>query len=179
MAWQSAAATVMQEHSRLNETTTLALPTPIPPTTTNLTLWGRRVRYLSFVAFLLIAVALFTWRTQAAAPTTNHAGNRVAIGFCNSDGSGFFPVQPPDQLERWRPPRDNGTHLEVSPHPLPLPFSACLPHPSHVAPYKSRQAKHTTNSEAYSAHHAWHAGTALPPFVRQRCTTVRVKIAVR
>ena len=39
--------------------------------------------------------------------------SRVDVGFCNSDGSGFLREQPPDQLERWSLPVDNGSHLVI------------------------------------------------------------------
>jgi len=38
---------------------------------------------------------------------------RVQTAFCSSDGSGFLAVQPADQLERWSPMIDNGTHLVI------------------------------------------------------------------
>lgn len=39
---------------------------------------------------------------------------RVATAFCRSDGSGFLAEQPTDQLERWAPMVDNGTHLVIN-----------------------------------------------------------------
>ena len=37
----------------------------------------------------------------------------VDVGFCASDGSGFFLEQPADHLERWNLPYDNGSHLVI------------------------------------------------------------------
>jgi hypothetical protein len=39
--------------------------------------------------------------------------SRVQTAFCRSDGSGFLAEQPADQLERWSPILDNGTHLVI------------------------------------------------------------------
>jgi hypothetical protein len=48
--------------------------------------------------------------TLAAAQRT---APRVQTAFCRSDGSGFLAEQPADQLERWSPMVDNGTHLVI------------------------------------------------------------------
>lgn len=48
--------------------------------------------------------------TLAAAVRT---APRVQTAFCRSDGSGFLAEQPADQLERWSPMTDNGTHLVI------------------------------------------------------------------
>ena len=65
------------------------------------------------VGFLLVVVTALVLRTHILALTPGDDAERVAVGFCNSDGSGFFGVQPADQLERWQLPHDNGTHLVI------------------------------------------------------------------
>ena len=37
----------------------------------------------------------------------------LEVGFCDSNGDGFYHEQPEDQLERWQAPFDNGTHLVI------------------------------------------------------------------
>jgi len=40
----------------------------------------------------------------------------LEVGFCNSDGSGFYLTQPAEHLERWQRPYDNGSHLVIHWH---------------------------------------------------------------
>jgi len=65
------------------------------------------------VGCLGVLVLALVLQTHALVLTPGGTAERVAVGFCNSDGSGFFNTQPADQLERWRLPHDNGTHLVV------------------------------------------------------------------
>ena len=39
--------------------------------------------------------------------------SNMQVGFCDSNGHGFYLEQPRDQLERWAMPIDNGTHLTI------------------------------------------------------------------
>lgn len=37
----------------------------------------------------------------------------IEVGFCDDNGHGFYTKQPPDHLERWELPQDNGSHLVI------------------------------------------------------------------
>lgn len=41
------------------------------------------------------------------------AASDLNVGFCDSNGRGFSKEQPPDHMERWDLPYDNGTHLVI------------------------------------------------------------------
>ena len=71
---------------------------------------------LHFLVALLVISATLAMRSgpDSTLPVASHRPPDLEVGFCNSDGSGFYSEQPVDQLERWNLPFDNGTHLVIN-----------------------------------------------------------------
>ena len=86
---------------------------PLPRMTPTACMQKTRPFCLFLIALLSFLVGFLAPGTYNAAPSSAGQVQRFSVGFCNSDGSGFFDVQPDDQIERWQTPRDNGTHLEI------------------------------------------------------------------
>ena len=63
------------------------------------------------------AGAVLHLQHSRAAPqrvAADRPGADLEIGFCDGSGKGFHKVQPPEHMERWDLPYDNGTHLVVN-----------------------------------------------------------------
>lgn len=69
------------------------------------------------VAIISAAFAVYSdaqsWHSAQLADQPNAQKPDLEVGFCDSEGRGFFREQPADQLERWELPYDNGTHVVI------------------------------------------------------------------